>query len=173
MYVYGVSSFTEDRAPGYRGKGRGKAADATNPPVAPPAEAEDRRHPSRPSVSTVEADIFARPTTEQADADLLIAVREAAAECEALLREKLKVMEAFVVTATALADARLRYESLRSAAFRGRTVPHFDDDGFPSGSHREDILDPGPVLTMEHLVATDYSVKAIRDSFSRACNFRG
>src|SRR6266852_5335377 len=115
---------------------------------------------------------FKRPMTTAEDAAILIAVREVAAECEALLREKLDLMRRFVDVSTKLLEARIRYDSLRSSAFSGVRVPRYDADGNECGSTREDILDPGPVVTMEHLVATDYSVKALRDSFVQATNYR-
>jgi len=125
-------------------------------------------------MTTAVEPVFARDiVTQPEDAEKLIAVREAAAECESLLREKLSLMQSFCEVSERLAEARLRYDSLRSAAFRGHTILHYDADGNPAGSHREDILDPGPVVTMEHLVATNYDAKRLRDAFVRACVMRG
>jgi hypothetical protein len=109
----------------------------------------------------------------QADADLLISIREAAAEAEALLTERVALMRSFCEVSEKLAAARERHNSLRATAFSGHKIIRYDADGNPAGSTREDILDPGPVLTLEHLASSDYKVRALIHSFTRACNLRG
>jgi hypothetical protein len=120
-----------------------------------------------------EPGLFDRPVTEQADADLLIAIREAAAECDALCSEKLGVMRAFIEVSTKLAASRERYNVLRATVFRGKTTPRFALDGSPAGSIREDTLDPGPVRTLEHLASDDYKIRALLRDFTRATVLRG
>ena len=101
-----------------------------------------------------EPGIFDRPVTEQADADLLIETREVAAKCSTLLDRKVALMAEFTKVAAELRDARLLHDQLRGRALH-------------------EGLDPGVLDSFESRFLNDYSVRAIRDSFTESLNWRG
>jgi hypothetical protein len=101
-----------------------------------------------------EPSIFDRPVTEQADADLLIEIREVAAKCSTLLDRKIALMAEFTKVAAELRDARLLHDQLRGRALH-------------------EGLDPGVLDSFETRYVNDYSVKAIRNEFTESLGWRG